>query len=102
MGTFSKGFLLGLFSGSLAGSLIALLYAPDKGTNTRDRISYRLNSYMDELGNLLDRLQREQSIVSDAKKEGDMVVEEARKRAEDLISEAEKLLENIGESRQKP
>lgn len=101
MSNFPKGFLFGIISGSLIGSLVALLYAPDKGANTRDRISYRLNNYMDELGNLIERLQHEKDIVSDAKKEGDLVVEEAQKKAEDLISEAEKLLENIGETRKK-
>jgi len=101
MSNFPKGFLLGLISGSVLGSFVALLYAPDKGANTRDKISYRLNSYMDELSQLIDHLQDEKGIVSDAKKEGDHIVEEAQKRAEDLISEAEKLLENIGETRKK-
>ncbi len=101
MSNFPKGFILGLLSGSAIGSLIALLYAPDKGANTRDKISYRLNNYIDELSQLIDRLQHENSFVSDAKKEGDLVVEEAQKRAEDLISEAEKLLENIGDTRKK-
>lgn len=101
MGTFPKGFIIGVISGSVLGSLIALLYAPDKGENTRDRISYQLNNYMDELSRLIERLQHEKGIVSDAKKEGDLVVEEAQKRAEDLISEAEKLLENIGDAKNK-
>ncbi|MBP3192038.1 YtxH domain-containing protein [Natronogracilivirga saccharolytica] len=99
MSKFPKGFIFGIISGSVIGSLIALLYAPDKGATTRDRISYRLNNYVDELSSLVDRLQKEKGIVSDAKKEGDLVVEEAQKRAEDLISEAEKLLENIGDTK---
>ncbi|MEX0680197.1 MAG: YtxH domain-containing protein [Balneolales bacterium] len=101
MSIFPKGFTLGLISGAAVGSFLALLYAPDKGVNTRDRISYRLNNYLDELSSLIERLQHENSIVSDAKKEGDLVVEEAQKRAEDLINEAEKLLENIGDTRKK-
>lgn len=99
MSKFPKGFIFGIISGSVIGSFIALLYAPDKGATTRDRISYRLNNYIDELSSLIDRLQQENSIVSDAKREGDLVVEEAQKRAEDLISEAEKLLENIGDAK---
>ncbi len=53
MSNFPKGFILGLFSGSVIGSLVAILYAPDKGANTRDKISYRLNNYMDELTQLI-------------------------------------------------
>lgn len=101
MSKFPQGFILGILSGTIIGSFITLLYAPDKGTNTRDKISYRLNNYLDELSNLVERLKYENNIVSDAKKEGDLVVEEAQKRAEDLITEAEKLLENIGDSKKK-
>lgn len=99
MSTHSKGFLTGLIFGALAGSVVALLYAPDKGSNTRDRISYHLNNYLDELARLNERLKEENRFISEAKKEGDLVVEEAQKRAEDLISEAEKLLENIEEAK---
>lgn len=95
----SSGFLLGLLSGLTAGSFIAILYAPDKGRNTRDKLSYTLNSYMDDLNKLIDKIRQENQIVSDAKKEGDLVVEEAQKRAEDLIAEAEELLKNIGDKK---
>ncbi|HKJ32542.1 MAG TPA: YtxH domain-containing protein [Balneolales bacterium] len=96
MSKFSKGLTFGLLSGAVFGSFIALLYAPDKGTNTRDRLSYRLNTYLDDLTNLVDQLKEEKDdIMSDAKKQSDQVVEDAQRRAEDLISEAEGLLESI-------
>jgi len=91
----SNNFILGLLSGALAGSVVALLYAPDKGSNTRDRVSYRLNTYLEELSTLVEKLSDEKAMVSDAKRKGDLVVEDARKRAEDLIHEAEDLLHTI-------
>lgn len=94
----SKDFTFGLISGALVGSVIALLYAPDKGSNTRDILSYRLSSYLDELTHLIDRLSEEKAAISDAKRKGDLVVEDARHRAEDLISEAEELLASIEET----
>ncbi|WP_445665545.1 YtxH domain-containing protein [Fodinibius sp. AD559] len=94
----SKDFTLGLISGALVGSAVALLYAPDKGSNTRDIISYRLSSYLDELTHLIDRLSEEKEAISEAKRQGDLVVEDARHRAEDLIREAEDLLDTIDES----
>lgn len=100
MDNYNRGFGLGLITGALAGSVVALLYAPDKGSNTRDRLSYRLTNYLEELTDLIDRLQNEKAIVSDAKKQGDLVVEDARKRAEDLIAEAEDLLETINETKE--
>lgn len=95
----SKDYTLGFLSGALVGSLVALLYAPDKGSNTRDVISYRLSTYMDDLNQLIEKLTREKENISDAKKKGDMVVEDARQRAEDLIKEAEDLLTSIEETK---
>lgn len=96
----SKDFTLGLISGALVGSAIALLYAPDKGSNTRDVISYRLSNYLDELTHLIDKLSEEKESISEAKKKGDLVVEDARHRAEDLIREAEDLLNTIEETKE--
>lgn len=96
----SKNFTLGLLSGALAGSVIALLYAPDKGSNTRDIISYRLSTYIDELSHLIEQLSDEKASMSEAKRKGDLVVEDARKRAEDLINEAEDLLGSIEKAKQ--
>lgn len=96
----SKNFTLGLLSGALVGSVIALLYAPDKGSNTRDIISYRLSTYIDELSHLIEQLSDEKASMSEAKRKGDLVVEDARKRAEDLINEAEDLLGSIEKAKQ--
>ena len=95
----SKDFTLGLLSGALVGSVVALLYAPDKGSNTRDIISYRLSTYIDELSQLIDKLSEEKASISEAKRKGDLVVEDAKKRAEDLIHEAEDLLGSIEETK---
>jgi gas vesicle protein len=95
----SKDFTLGLLSGALVGSVIALLYAPDKGENTRDVLSYRVSSYLDELSHLIDRLSEEKASISEAKRKGDLVVEDARHRAEDLIKEAEDLLSSIEDNK---
>lgn len=95
----SNGLIFGLLSGAAIGTAMGLLFAPDKGEHTRDRLSYRLNTYLDDLTRLIEKIRYENQIVSDAKKEGELVVEEAQKRAEDLISEAEQLLKNIGDSK---
>lgn len=95
----SKNYTLGFLSGAVVGSLIALLYAPDKGSNTRDMLSYRLSNYVDELGQVIEQLTNQQEIISDAKRQGDEVVEDARQRAEDLIKEAEDLLNSIEDTK---
>lgn len=96
MSSSGKDFTLGLLTGAIIGSAVALLYAPDSGSNTRGKISYRLSSYADELDKLINQLKNEkEKFTSDAKKKSDDVVTDAKKRADDLIKEAEALLQNI-------
>lgn len=95
-----KGFALGLLSGVAIGSAIALLYAPDTGSTTRGKLSYRLSNYIEELNKLIEKLKNEKDkFSSDAKKKSDDVVSDAKNRADDLIKEAEALLENIEKSK---
>ena len=99
MSKYSKGFTFGLLSGALIGSVFAVLYAPDKGKNTRDKLSYRLSHYLDELNQLLKKLRADkQKYVSEAKEKGNQVIQDAQQKAEDLIAEAEDLLRSINES----
>ncbi len=94
------GFTIGLLTGAVLGAGFALLYAPDTGINTRGKISYRFNSYLDELNELVNKLKDEkEKITSQAKEDSDKVVEDAKQRADDLIREAESLLENIEKSK---
>ena len=95
MDSHSKDFLLGVISGAVIGGLVGMLYAPDKGSTTRDRLSYRLGHYLDELTQLIESLRNEQAIISNAKMQGDQVVEDAKKRAEELRSEVDELLKTI-------
>lgn len=96
MSRYSSGFITGLFLGAAAGTVIGLLYAPDKGINTRDRLSYRLSSYLEDLEDVVDRLKLEKEIIkSEAKERGNQVVSSAKQQADDLISEAEALINSI-------
>lgn len=96
----SSNFTLGVLTGAMVGAIVALLYAPDTGENTRNRLSYQLGKYTDDLNDLIDKLREEKNqLVSEAKIKGDKVVEEARERAENLIDEAENLLHSIEEAR---
>jgi len=91
-----KGFIIGLLTGAAIGSAISILYAPDTGRNTRDRLSYRVSKYIDDLNELIDELKKERKkMESEAKQKGDKVVKDAKNKADDLIREAESLLENI-------
>ncbi len=88
--------LLAFLIGAAAGSIIGILYAPDKGSNTRDKLSYRLHKYRQSLEELIDDLiNDEASAFSEAKSNSEQVVNDAREKAERLLEDVDELLSHI-------
>jgi gas vesicle protein len=58
-----RNFFMGLALGAVLGAGVALLFAPDRGVNTRKRLGHRLRQLRDRSGDsvseLKDRLGRE-------------------------------------------
>ncbi|GAB5523498.1 MAG: hypothetical protein Roseis2KO_13700 [Roseivirga sp.] len=88
--------VLAFLIGAATGAIIGILYAPDKGANTRDKLSYQLDKYKKQLEELLDDLiNGKTEISSTAKEEGKKVVSEARQKAERLLSDVDDLIGQI-------
>jgi len=89
--------LLAFLLGAAAGTLIGILYAPDKGTNTREKLSFQLDKYREMLRELIDDFVsgRETPLTSEAKSQGQKVVDEAKTKAEQLLEDVDDLLEQI-------
>lgn len=88
--------VLAFLIGAATGAIIGILYAPDKGANTRDKLSYQLDKYKKQLEELLDDLiNGKAEISSTAKEEGKKVVSEARQKAEQLLSDVDDLIGQI-------
>ena len=88
--------LLAFVIGAATGAVIGILYAPDKGSNTRDKLSYQLDKYKKQLEELLeDFINGKDEISSSAKTEGQKVVSEARHKAEQLLSDVDDLIGQI-------
>ena len=85
-----------LLTGIAAGSLVGLLYAPDKGKITRDRLSFRLSKYREQINQLLDDLSNSTDLPENSSKnEGQRVVNDAREKAERLLEDVDKLMAQI-------
>ncbi len=97
MGKKSGNTLLAFIAGAATGALLGILYAPDKGVNTREKLSFQLDKYRDMLQQLIDDFVsgKETPLTSEAKSQGQRVVDEAKTKAERLLEDVDELLEQI-------
>lgn len=83
-------------TGVLTGVAVGIVFAPDKGETTRDKLTYRLGKYRDELQKLIsDLLNSKELEENTAKSQGEKVVNDAREKAEKLLEDVDRLMEQI-------
>lgn len=87
--------IIAFLSGMATGALLGLFFAPDSGSNTRDKLSYQLDKYLQKLNALLNKPTggggkgKESTAISDIQSLED------KKKAEELLREVESLLTQI-------
>ena len=87
--------LLGLAAGTAVGVGLGILFAPDKGKNTRKKIKNSVSDKVDELKEQLESLtknlrQKSLEIKGSLEEKVDNLLSESNYKSEDLISLLEK------------
>ncbi|GGG09549.1 MULTISPECIES: YtxH domain-containing protein [Pontibacter] len=88
--------ILFFVSGAAVGAAAGILFAPEKGRETRSWLSYRLEKYRDTLSDLLEELVEDRNrVTSSAKSEGQRVIQDAKDKAEKLLGDVDSLINEI-------
>lgn len=88
--------LFSFLTGAATGAILGILYAPDKGSNTRDKLSFQLDKYKAKLEELIDEIVEGKELVNNnAKVEGEKVITDAKEKAEQLLEDVDELLGQI-------
>jgi gas vesicle protein len=88
--------ILAFTSGAAVGAVVGILFAPEKGRETRYWLSYRLEKYRDTLADLTQQLvAKSDNLPSNAKSEGQRVIQDAKDKAEKLLGDVDSLINEI-------
>ena len=91
--------LLAFLTGAATGAILGILYAPDKGENTRDRLTYQLDKYRNKLDEVLKEfIEGKELTENEAKIEGEKIVTDAKEKAEKLLDDVNGLINKIKSS----
>ena len=90
--------LAAFMSGAAAGAAFGILFAPGRGSETRDRLSFQLEKYREKLRELSeDLVASKDNATSSAKTEGERVIRDAKTKAEALLGDVDDIISQINE-----
>jgi gas vesicle protein len=87
-------------AGAAVGATLGILFAPEEGKSTRDKLSYQLSRYREKLTDLLKKLRSDGQLgMNEAKEEGKKVISDVTREAEDMLSTIDNLMAQIKQSK---
>lgn len=82
-------FVIGFVSGVAAGSITGILFAPNDGRDTRDRISFQISRLIDRLRELVEEKEK---LENEAKNRGLAHTDKTRREAKKILAEFERAI----------
>lgn len=85
--------LLGVLAGVAVGATLGILFAPDKGSNTRKKISRKADDYSEELeAQFNDFIKNVTRKFEDMKEEAGTMAENGRLKTEEAVAEVKNVV----------
>ncbi|GMN04683.1 YtxH domain-containing protein [Croceitalea sp. MTPC5] len=102
----SSNTILGILAGTAIGAVAGILFAPDKGTNTRRKLVEQSNQLIDEVSEKSSEIKQQVTGVMAAKQESlenqvDSMLTNASYKAEDVITTLEAKLKDLKDKNRK-
>jgi gas vesicle protein len=92
---FYKGLFFGAVLGAAAGTIMGLLFAPHKGTETQQIISGKVKHAIDKASELYENSENDAAYSNEAKTRSQEIIDTARDEAKKILNEANSIIREI-------
>ena len=92
---FYKGLFFGAVLGAAVGTIMGLLFAPHKGTETQQIISGKVKLALDKATDLYESSENDGAYSNEAKTRSQEIIDTARDEAKKILNEANSIIREI-------